>query len=194
MKPYKDYAPKEPAKTQEQLPIGGYVLKILEAKEVEYTWGNVLLISFDIAEGEYKNFYKNNYNAQQQEDKKWKGTYRLNEPKDDGSEKDGWTKNTFDGAMWAFENSNTGYHWDWDETKLKGKIVGGLFRNKEYKFKGNRGFFTECCRLDAAETIRKGEFKMPKDKLLSNSNDAVSFASPESGGFEDIKSDDDLPF
>ncbi|MFR8011236.1 MAG: hypothetical protein ACLU8W_05690 [Clostridia bacterium] len=41
---------------REILPAGGYVAKILDAKEVEYSWGTVLLVSFDIAEGEHKDF------------------------------------------------------------------------------------------------------------------------------------------
>ena len=62
----------------EKLPAGGYVVKILDVNELVYDWGKVLAISFDITEGEYTDFYKNNYKMQQQEDKKWKGVYRLN--------------------------------------------------------------------------------------------------------------------
>ena len=55
------------------------------------------------------------------EDKKWKGKATIYCPKDDGSEKDEWTRKNF--ARWtnAFEDSNPGYKWDWDEKKLKGK-------------------------------------------------------------------------
>ena len=123
MKPFNGYKA-EKAAPREHLPAGGYVAEIKDAKEVEYSWGRVLVVSFDIAEGEKKGFFAADYRSQQQEDKKWRGSYRLTVPKDDGSEGDGRSKRTFGGAMWAIENSNQGYHWDWNEAGLKGKLVG----------------------------------------------------------------------
>lgn len=177
----------------EKLPAGGYVVKILDVNELVYDWGKVLAISFDITEGEYTDFYKNNYKMQQQEDKKWKGIYRLNVPKGDGSEKDGWTMRTFKTATEAVEDSNAGYHWDWNEKGLKGKTVGALFRNKEYEYEGSTGFFTECCGFRPVEVIRENKFKMPKDKLLKNKTSTASSVF-EIDGYEPVDSDDDLPF
>ena len=51
MKPYNGYKAEKPASAREHLPAGGYVAKILNAEELEYSWGRVLLISFDIADG-----------------------------------------------------------------------------------------------------------------------------------------------
>ena len=65
---------------QEKLPVGGYILKILDVKYQKNDWGKVIILSFDIEEGEYKGFFAANYKAQTQEDKKWKGTYRLRVP------------------------------------------------------------------------------------------------------------------
>lgn len=76
---------------------------------------DVLVIAFDIAEGEQAGFYKRNYDSQTQEDKKWKGVYRLYCPKDDGTDQDNWTKRRFKTVMEAFESSNEKYHWNWDE-------------------------------------------------------------------------------
>ena len=118
---------------QERLPVGGYVLKILDVKYQENSWGDVILLSFDIEEGEYKGFFANNYRAQTQEDKKWKGTYRLRVPKDDGSEQDNWKMRRFKTVMLNFEDSNPGYRWNWEEWTLKGKFIGALFNNKEYE-------------------------------------------------------------
>ncbi len=55
---------------------------------------------------------------------------------------------------------------NWDESSLKGKLCGALFRNKEYEFDGRQGFYTECFKFMPAEQIRYGEFDMPADKLL----------------------------
>ncbi len=195
MKQFSGYKAEAPVR-REKLPAGGYVARILSAREQEYSWGNVLLISFDIAEGEHKEFFKNDYHSQQQEDKKWRGTYRLRVPKDDGSEQDAWSKRSFGNAMWAVEASNSGYHWDWNEGGLKGKLVGVLFRNKEWQMNGTTGWTTECCSLVDAELIRQNRFTMPKDKPLKERAAASAPVFTSSAGFEEvaIESDDDLPF
>lgn len=174
MKAFNGYKAQKPGGAREILPAGGYVAKILNAEEKRYDWGDVLLISFDISEGERTGFFNKDYQENANEDKKWRGTYRLPIPKDDGSERDGWTKNTFGGAMWAIEESNPGYAWDWDEKTLKGKTVGVLFRNKEWEMNGNTGWTTECCKLESADDIRNGKFRMPKDKPLKNKQSNAS--------------------
>lgn len=195
MKQFSGYKAEAPVR-RKKLPAGGYVARILDAREREYSWGSVLLISFDIAEGEHKEFFANDYRAQQQEDKKWRGTYRLRIPKDDGSEQDAWSKRSFGNAMWAVEASNSGYHWDWNESGLKGKLVGVLFRNKEWQMNGSTGWTTECCSMVDVELIRQNRFTMPKDKPLKERAAVSAPASAASAGFEEvaIESDDDLPF
>lgn len=168
MRPFNGYKPQKQGGAREILPAGGYVAKILNVEEKRYTWGDVLLISFDIAEGEHTGFFNADYQNNTNEGRKWRGTYRLSIPKDDGSEKDGWTKNAFNGAIWAVEESNPGYVWNWDEKTLKDKMVGVLFRNKEWEMNGNTGWTTECCKLESVEDIRSGKIKTPKDKPLAN--------------------------
>ena len=187
MKPFAGYEAKKIAR-RESLPKGGYVVQVLNTEEISYTWGKVLEISFDVVEGQYKGFFREDYKANPNEDKKWRGKYRLAEPKDDGSEKDGWTKNTFNGVMYAFESSNPGFRWDWDETKLKGLIVGALYRNREWEKDGNTGWTTECGYLINADDVRNQRFEIPKDKLLPKKKEQPAAA------FEEISDDDDLPF
>lgn len=153
--------------SREHLPAGGYVLKVLDVKYQENDWGDVLLISFDILEGERKDFFKNDYKGQTGRDRKWRGTYRLRVPADDGSEKDEWIMRRFKTVITNFEKSNSGYHWDWNEQALKGKVIGALFNNKEYEFNGRHGFFTNCHSLVDAEQIRSGKFEVPGDTLLN---------------------------
>lgn len=195
MKQLNGYASAQAYSEQERLPVGGYVLKILDVKYQENDWGDVILLSFDIAEGEYKDFFSANYKAQTGEDKKWKGTYRLRVPKDDGSEQDEWTMRRFKTVMIAFEGSNNGYHWNWDEQTLKGRNVGALFNNKEYEFNGRHGFFTNCHSLVAAEKIRSGKFTVPDDTLLKTSG-GMAQAKTDADGFMNIPDgiDEELPF
>ena len=56
----------------DRLPVGGYVLKILNVAYQGNDWGSVIILSFDIAEGEFKGFFENNYKAQTGEDKNGK--------------------------------------------------------------------------------------------------------------------------
>lgn len=168
MKAFKDYDKVEAYTERQTLPAGGYVLRILHVK---YEAGNSgksdqIILSFDINEGEYLGFFDRNYAAQTQEDKKWKGTYRIWVPADDGSEKDNWTKRRFKTIINAFEDSNPGYSWNWDEQTLKGKLIGGIFNRKEYDFNGRNGFFTQCYSLTDVDTIRNGSFEIPADTLL----------------------------
>ena len=177
--------------SRDPLPAGGYVAKILDAKVQSYTFGDMLVLSFDIAEGEHKDFFKKDYAANQNEDKKWRGTFRIGIPKDDGSEKDAWSKAAFNDMIAVFE-ADSGFHWDWDETKLKGRIIGVLFRNREWEWEGRQGWTTECCALTTATEIRNGDFKQPKDKPLK-----AKSATATSSGFKSFETDEDdgeLPF
>ena len=72
MKQFNGFKPEKPA-VREVLPAGGYVLKIMNAEEQEYTWGSVIVVSFDVAEGDKAGFFAQDYRLQQSEDKKWRG-------------------------------------------------------------------------------------------------------------------------
>jgi len=191
MKKYNGFEAKMNAGAREVLPAGGYVAKVVSAKVESYDWGDKLVIAFDIEEGDYRGFYKKDFDGNTNEDKKWRGTYRATIPTGDGSEKDSWAVRTMNNVIGSFEASNDGYHWDWNEAKLKGKIVGVLFRNREWEMNGRTGWTTECCALTSADNIRAGKFRMPKDKPLNGS----SATPPASGQFIEAEdSGDDLPF
>ena len=193
MRKFSNWENVKPAAERQQLPKGGYIVKILDAKVCTYTSDKgsfeKLEISVDIADGEFKDFYATDYRSQTQEDKRWKGVLRQYIPTDDGSEKDEWTKSVFKAMTDAVEDSNPGYHWDWNETGLKGKIVGALFRSEEWDYQGKTGFATHCFKFIPVEMIKSGKFKVPADKLLAK---AVSGSSGQN--FEEISSGDDLPF
>ena len=189
MKAFNGLEIKKSVNTSEPLPAGGYVAKILNAKVEEYRWGEVLVISFDIAEGEYKDFFRKQYNENTREDKKWKGNFRMTVPQEGNQYYEG-QKRTFGNAIWAIEESNPGYKWDWIEAALKGKMVGVLFRNYEYDVDGRQGWSTECCTFVSVEDIRNGNFKQPKDKPLRNkpvnNAPASNFSAPADDSMIDL--------
>lgn len=156
----------EPNKSRELLPAGGYTAKVKAATVETTANGDRLLLYFDISEGPFKDFFQKDFDVQTGENKKWRGIYRMFLPKDDGSERDAWSKRTLGNFIWSFETGNPGFHWEWDENKLSGKSIGVLFRNKEWEYNGQTGWTTECCALTDVESIRNGKFRQPKDKPL----------------------------
>lgn len=181
-----------------KLPLGAYVCKVKKAVVQSSDWGEQLCILFDIVEGEFKDFFSNEFSSNQQADKKWKGVLKQWLPKDDGSEKDEWTKRSLKGLTNAFEASNLGYQWDWNEASLAGKTIGILFRNEEWEYNGNTGWAVRPFRAISVNKARSGDFTLPKDKPLKNKDSGsiqayTPTSEPDANGFFDI-SEDDIPF
>ena len=179
-----------------KLPAGGYEAKIINAKVVNYDGSNGsyerLEIAVDITAGEYKDYYKQDFDSNTRDDKKWRGVARFYVPTDDGSEKDEYTKSVLKSVTDALEDSNKDYHWDWDETKLKGLKVGILVRDKEYEIDGKHGFSPEIFRFTDINRIKEGKFTVPKQKLLKGSSGTSAAAS--SGDDSAASGNDDYPF
>lgn len=167
IKQFKDYATTKGYSDYEALPKGAYVMRILGVEMCTNSIGEYIKIGMDVAEGEYKDFYMNDWKGQQGENKTWRCNYLLNIPTDDGSEKDGWTKRRFKTFTDALEESNDGYHFDWDEQKFKGKLIGGLFNIREYeKNDGSIGSATNLAQVTTVQKVREGKYKLPADKLI----------------------------
>ena len=177
---------------RKRLPAGGYVVEIQAGVISKYPSGDEYLdIVFDIAEGEYKDYYRDQFEESTLPDKRYKGHIRVNLPKDDGSEQDAYTLRRLKTAITAIEHSNEGYTFNWDEATLKGKTVGLLFRNKEYSWQGREGFWTEPFLFISADRVRSGDFEIPADKLLEPKQEERPIGTKR--GFEAID-DNDLPF
>ena len=194
MKAFNGFEAKKSVSTNEPLPAGGYIAKILNAKVEEYSWGEVLVISFDIADGEYKDFIAKQYKANTNEDKKWKGNFRITVPQENNQYFES-QKRTFGNAIWAIEESNPGFRWAWNENALVGKNVGVLFRNFEWEMDdGRTGWSTECCTFVSTEDIRSGNFKQPKDKPLKKKNTTPGKSDSSFFASANTLQDEDLPF
>lgn len=193
IKKFKDYATTQSYSEYKQLPKGGYVMKVLGVDLGENKVGQYVTLHCDVEEGEYKNFFTDDYRNQQGEDKKWHCNFFINVPNDDGSEKDNWTKRRFKTIIEDFEDSNEGFHFDWDEKKFKGLLIGGLFNIREYeKRDGSVGSATNLAQLCKVSSILNDTYKLPQDKLLQKKPavdvDADGFMKiPEGVG-------DELPF
>ena len=162
----------------ERLPKGGYILKILGVKyiEAEGNKSDQLRLQVDIAEGQYADYYKKDYESNSAEDKKWRGVIEIWLPKNDGSDKDAWTKRTMDTCFAAIEDSNPGFRFDGvHEDSLKGKMVGGVVYTEEYMKDGKKKSVNKFHkRLVPIQKIKDGSYKQPEDKLLPQNNAPMS--------------------
>ena len=153
----------------ELLPKGAYVCKILKVAEVENKSGKGkhVEIGFDIAEGEYKDFYMKQFEANTSEDKKWPTDPRYNLGVQDDSSPQ-WLGQNWDTFWTNVEDSNNGYVFDGDGDKLKNKLFGGLFHNEQSEYNGNIYDHTRLKWTRAAQDVRDGKYgKLPNDKLIT---------------------------
>ena len=175
-----------------KLPAGVYICKILGTK----LDGNMLKVQFDVAEGEYKDFFQAQYKASKDEDKKYKGMTTVWLPKDDGSEGDARTKASF--ARWttSIEESNDGYVWDWDETKWKGKLVGICYGEVGKVINGKSVRFNECRWPVSVGAVKAGRAKTPEFYAYKGYTEASSTNTSTTTDFMNIPDeiDEEIPF
>ena len=158
------------------LPAGAYIVEILNVQTADVKTGKQLVVSFDVCEGEYINFFRNDYKSNSSQNKKWRGVYRLGIPVE-GSEYFEIQKRVFNNFLWAIEESNPGYVFDGEEKRLVGKHFGALFRNKEWEYNGKTGWTSECASVTSVPCIESGDYKLPADKPLKKEDAPVSTAS-----------------
>lgn len=178
-----------------KLPPGAYKAKILNVKYEAGKNGNSdrILIQYDITDGDYKDFFRKQYDENTSEDKKWKGKTAIYVPADDGSEKDAWTKRTF--AKWtnALEDSNVGYVWDWDETKWKNLVIGLMYAETWTGIDGKPIKYTEV-RYPMAIGEVKPDAKIPDPKVKESYKQALSDSTTDDFVNVPEGSADEVPF
>lgn len=171
------------------LPAGGYIVKIENVEDVadkEY-----LKVSFDIDEGEFKGFYKDQYVNSTFENKKWAGNFFRS-----------YKENAlpfFKGFITAVQNSNKGYKWANDETTLKGKKVGIVLQEEEYiktmgANAGQVGTRLMLQEVHSVDEIKKGNFTLKPKKTLSDADKPAQVVKQEEVATDYGVTDDDIQF
>lgn len=169
----------------EKLEAGGYICKIVNAKEEKSKSGKrMLVLALDIEEGDKKHFFRRKFDENTNPDKKWSvgAIYRQML---EGEKAVGFLK----GLMTSLEASNDGFKWDWDEKKLVGLKCGAIFGEEEYeRLDGSIGISTKIKYIRTIKTIQEENYKVPELKKLPQKGEA----------FEDfvnsVDSDEPLPF
>lgn len=173
-----------------RLPAGGYVCRVTNTEVKLSASGNEgLIVSFDIADGEYEGYFAKNPSIA------WLGSKWQSTPNGD-PKRDGY----FFGMLTSFEESNPGFHIVIDaqgnlvETCLEGKYIGVVFQDQEEEYNGVTFFRARPAQWRSVEAIKKGDFKVSEPKRLPK-QEPQQMAMPGTvpPGFEQI-SDDDIPF
>ncbi|MBR1709267.1 MAG: DUF669 domain-containing protein [Clostridia bacterium] len=182
-----------------RLPAGGYVCVIKKIEEkLTRTGTTMIVVSYDIAEGEYAGYYARLYKSAKSSSRgdapKWRGTYNVF-PYD----RDGSTNGHYKALVESIEKSNgVEAKWADDYNQFTNKIVGLLMHEEEYESSDTHEVrtTTRACASRSVDVIRSGAYEIPRKKLLAAENDSHPYAqSVVSTGYEAVDySEDDLPF
>lgn len=178
MRPVKGYNDAQVSREFERLPAGGYVIKITDVKDEpskEY-----ILITYDIAEGTYKDFYKNT-DAEHAKSHQFIRSYKSS------------ALGMFKAFISAIDKTNgTAFGESVEERGLNEKLLIGrqlgiLLGEEEYE--NNRGEVRTVLKVRVcvdADRIRKGTFKVPELRKLERKPNIPTGFTPFN--------DDDIPF
>ena len=192
MKPIEGFKAEAPAASYPMLPKGLYVAKINNVKIDGDEPDQRLVLRVDITEGEHTGYYVKRFNSDKerggQYEAKYKGDFSIQIPNQNNPRRQhyDWDNRAFGNAIWAIEQSNPGYHWDWNEQGLKGKAVGINVRGGTYNGKP----YTSIGRLESVQAIRDGSAKVMAD--AKPRGDAQMAGNMDGGAI--VVTDDELPF
>ena len=179
------------------LPIGAYecVIKDARINHNEQSGKDTFKVSVDIASGEYKDYFQKMYEADTRIDRKWNNNavrYLAFTGDNDAY---------FKGFITTVENSNVGYTWDWDETKLKGKKICGVFQYEEYeKQDGTKGIKVRLTKFRSLDKLGKIEVSDSVKMLDGTYVDYEEYTKSSADKAKDLfgssveVSSEDLPF
>ena len=183
-----DFKPEEQGQKLPPLPAGAYVAVILGVKLEEDIKGQTITLQVDVAEGDFKGYYYKQFKAAEggKYPQKYKGTFRFTAP-NQGSEWYEVQDRVFRSSIWAIEQSNAGYQWNWDEQTLKNNMVGIVVRERDWEKDGMTGTTTEIGALTSVQKVRDGKAPVLKKRELKNKPSSVP------PGYVPV-SDEPLPF
>ena len=170
---------------------GGYVCVIMSAKDVPFdkttNKGDYLKIEYDILEGEFKGYYSEQF-------EKWGGNWNASFIRSYKEKALGLFKHFIN----CIEESNVGYKWAWNESTIKGTMIGLVLGEEEYI--NNHGEVKKRLYVKDVKTveqIRNGDFKIPELNTIKNTpsgTGSVQNTQVSAGGFITIQPDEELPF
>lgn len=147
------------------LPIGAYecIIRKAEVYTNSKTGKESFKVEVDIASGEYKGYFQKRFDNNNNSTKTW----------DNNSTRylafEGDNTAYFKGFITCVENSNPGYTWDWDETKLTGKRVCGVYQYEEYeKQDGSRAVKVRLSKFRSLDKMKESNNNLNDSVRLLN--------------------------
>ena len=191
MKPISGFKAEAPATSYPMLPKGLYTVGI-KAVKIEGTEPDQrLIIRTEIIDGEYTGYYTKRYqsdtaNSSGRYEVRYKGDYAIQIPDQANPKRQhfDWDMRSFNGSIWAIEDSNPGYHWDWNEQSLVGKTVGINVRQGTF----NGVPYTTIGRLESTRMMKEGKCKVMAD--MKPRGDAAPASTTDYG----MVVDEEVPF
>lgn len=195
MKAFNGFKSEASNKKMGSLPAGPYVAKIKAVKIDGLEPDQTLVLRLDVCEGEFTDYFLRRYMNEKENSRyepRYKGDFRLRIP-NDANTKAMYPESDlkrFNDAIYRIENSNPGYHWDWNEQGLVGLLVGINMQESEY----NGSPFTRIGRLEIADDVRKGIVQTMKPKVpKGDAYDTPPLPVDQQSGFTAVETDE-LPF
>ncbi len=186
------------------LPVGGYKTKIVKTELATSQNGNqCIIIGFDITDGEYKGYFKQQFDGSKLENKKYKGLIRLWLPNKESQYYDKQLKSYWRN-IYAIENANNGFKFDDTENHktLVGKTAYIMVAEKDWEFNGKRGVSAKPINFVYKKNVEDGSVMERVEYMASlcqnrGYSNQKQGSTPTQDGFypiDDSETDEDLPF
>ena len=150
-----------------RLPAGGYICEVKNVKETKSKTGkDMIVVAFDIAEGEYKGFFMDEYTNDKQYNKEaeWPFAGKKWILTQDG---EGNTNRMLKGFVGAAEAENVQVQWGDNFCRsLQGAMVGVVFGEEEQEYRDVTFWRTVPKFFVSCEDIRTDNYRVPKKKAL----------------------------
>jgi hypothetical protein len=177
-------------------PVGAYVaeikaVRVVKADAAKGQKNDSLEMMIDITEGEFKNRFMDVYEDQKErfgDTVKYKGIFRLYLP---GDEVVDWIDRKFSNNIWCVQESNGGYSWDGDVTKLKDKKVGISIRKRLYTWNGEDRETTEIGQLETIADVKDGKCRPMRERDTRQKQDE---SSTDGSNFTEVSNSVDVPW
>ena len=173
-----------------QLPAGCYVAQIKRAWVEGEVPQQFLILRTEISEGDQMGYFTKRWKHDQavggKYEPKYKGDFKLRVPDERNAYPESDQKKLED-AIAKVEESNPGYHWDWNESGLVNLYIGINVQPGEY----NGVYFTRIGGLESVDDVRSG--KAVPMKAREQKGDAYEPQVDRISGMQ-VVVDDSLPF
>lgn len=164
----------------EQLPAGVYQVGIVSASAgTTQTGKEKLVLALEVTEGDYQGIFSRKFKAKKQYNEKAQWPCLFHQVTE------GDSIGRYKGLIMAIEASNPGYHWDFDETTLKGKSCGCIFREEEFIGQNDGKIHTNTKPYAIIPLDEIATATVPEKKCVEQ---------PPAGGFGGYDDSESIPF